>query len=415
MACCLVAAWAPQALGQPFQERITGPVLAVQRGGVNYFVHGNPQGNQAALTSITGVLKQRSFLDDFGKVEITDDNDQPVTGAGQNPYHFQHQRYDAETGLHYAQGRYYQPRYGRYINRGRSNNLGNQWTYRENNPWWAGVGTVSGIVVDGPSSFRRRAAARAEKGSGVFSGTISSNGKMVTVLNYPGLVAKADNIAAPALGYSWDLDDEPKGRLSSWDWDFDKDSRGAAPALGYSWDFGDECEFKSGKPVTGPNYPVNCIDVVDDLATLLRGNGGQPPLSSTGKMLTVPVIADDLIADTNNDRIEATDPGYNFNIWNDNKFTGGAWSGTFGDAFLGDDPWGDLRIQAPLSRSPDTLIGPGWEPNQIDARDRGDLQAIKSLTAPGISRLVAKADNITAEDAGIIIQFGATSMEELGL
>ncbi len=101
------------ASGAPFRTRYTyGPrsdePLVMERSGVSYYYVADGQGNIVDLTDSTGAIAASYDFDSFGQLLSS-------TGVVLNPYVFGGRALDAETGLYYARGRYYDPVTGRFL------------------------------------------------------------------------------------------------------------------------------------------------------------------------------------------------------------------------------------------------------------------------------------------------------------
>ena len=101
--------------------------------GAVYYYHQNPLGNVEAMTDGTGTSAVVYDYDAYGQSSV-------VTGTSINPYRYNGQRYDPETGLLYYRNRHYDPVTGRFLQRDPqgmwddSYNDGNGYTYVGNNP-----------------------------------------------------------------------------------------------------------------------------------------------------------------------------------------------------------------------------------------------------------------------------------------
>jgi RHS repeat-associated protein len=118
-------------------------VLNMQRGGLDYYYHGDDICNVMALSDSSGTVVERYEYDDYGRV--VDSNSLnglsgPLSALG-NPYGFTGRRYDDKSGLYYYRARYLDPESGRFTTRdplgiwADGHNTGNGYTYAGNNPW----------------------------------------------------------------------------------------------------------------------------------------------------------------------------------------------------------------------------------------------------------------------------------------
>jgi len=108
----------------------------------DYYYHTDDLYNVTAITDSAGNVVERYDYDDFGYPHFYNPAGIGITeSAIKNPYLFNGQRWDSETGFYYYRNRCYDPQIGRFISRdplgiwGDTNNLGNPYTYVGNNPW----------------------------------------------------------------------------------------------------------------------------------------------------------------------------------------------------------------------------------------------------------------------------------------
>ncbi len=116
-------------------------IVCVESGGQIYYQHADDVGNVVALTDPNGAVFERYEYDDFGAPTITDGAGAPLSSSSVgNPYLFQGDRYDPETGWYLHGDRYYDPAHGRYITRpsgawSDSSGHGNGFSAQGSNPW----------------------------------------------------------------------------------------------------------------------------------------------------------------------------------------------------------------------------------------------------------------------------------------
>ena len=82
-------------------------LIAEARSGVQTYLHTDALGTPIAITDTTGAVTSRYTWDTWGKL-------QQQTGSSQQPFGFTGYQRDAQTGLHYAQQRYYDSEIGRF-------------------------------------------------------------------------------------------------------------------------------------------------------------------------------------------------------------------------------------------------------------------------------------------------------------
>ncbi len=126
-------------------------------GAGSFYFHQNARADVIAVTSANGNVVEKRYYDDFGHVFA--ENKAPAGGSTiGNPFGFQGQRFDPETGLYYFRHRYYDPDLGRFLQRDPISdpvNLGNQYTL-------AGNGPVSGLDPYGLQSQSRGGSPRSQ-------------------------------------------------------------------------------------------------------------------------------------------------------------------------------------------------------------------------------------------------------------
>jgi len=152
------------AAGTAIASYIYGPprdgVFGAQRGRVAECYHTDALGSIVAVTGNNNQVLERYEYDDFGEVSIFDGVDRPLTASAANPFLFTGFRWDAEIRSYYCLTRYLHPASGRFISRDRAGlwhdagNLGNGYTYAQNNPWTlidpTGESTYRNISCNGP-------------------------------------------------------------------------------------------------------------------------------------------------------------------------------------------------------------------------------------------------------------------------
>lgn len=97
-----------------------GTVCGFRDGAAEYRLLRNPAGDVVALLDAKGNALARYAYDPFGEVlSITDANGRRVLSSDHpgnlNPFRFRGYFYDTETGWYCIRGRYYYPRFGRYL------------------------------------------------------------------------------------------------------------------------------------------------------------------------------------------------------------------------------------------------------------------------------------------------------------
>ncbi len=119
-------------------------VLQMRRGGSDYYYLHDDQYNVLGLTNASGTLVERYTYADFGDPTIYNASSQVLTeSAVGNRYLFNGREWDAGLGLYHYRTRYMDPKLGRFVSRdtiglwGDEANLGNPYTYLNNNPWSA--------------------------------------------------------------------------------------------------------------------------------------------------------------------------------------------------------------------------------------------------------------------------------------
>jgi len=120
--------------------------LTMNRGGSNYYYHGDDLGNIMALSDTSGTIVERYEYDDFGRplgVAGSPNPLQPIANpspTADNPLLFNGRRFDTESDWYYYRTRYLDPRPGRFTSQdmigiwGDSGNLGSGSIYVGNNP-----------------------------------------------------------------------------------------------------------------------------------------------------------------------------------------------------------------------------------------------------------------------------------------
>ena len=96
-----------------------GACFTMRRGGQDYYLHTDDQGNTLALTTTGGAVAERYDYDDYGAVSFFTGDGLPVGATMStlgNPYCRGGLRLDSETGLHNDDGGdYFEPQTGRFI------------------------------------------------------------------------------------------------------------------------------------------------------------------------------------------------------------------------------------------------------------------------------------------------------------
>ncbi|HBI24099.1 MAG TPA: hypothetical protein DDX84_07865 [Nitrospiraceae bacterium] len=93
-------------------------ILTMDRGGNIYYYHQNSLGSVAAVTNSAGVVVERYEYDAYGNVSVFDGSYTSLIGSAiGNPYMFTGREYDPETGFYYYRARYYDPVWGRFLQR----------------------------------------------------------------------------------------------------------------------------------------------------------------------------------------------------------------------------------------------------------------------------------------------------------
>ena len=132
--------------------------------GVEYYYVRNAQNDIIGLLDNSGTEVVRYTYDSWGKLISTTGSLASTLGV-KNPYRYRGYRYDAETGLYYLTGRYYDPQIGRFINADTADVLvaspmaltdKNLFAYCENNPVMfmdpSGYGKTYVIYYNNPGS-----------------------------------------------------------------------------------------------------------------------------------------------------------------------------------------------------------------------------------------------------------------------
>jgi len=129
-------------------------LLQMRVGTTVYTYHTDAQGNVVALTNSAGQVVETYRYDIYGRLrdvkELTEgvlvsipdanengyiDTDEYYGGSlTDNPYLFQSQRLDKETGLYYFRNRYYDPVHGRFLTRDHAEDGLNLYAFVNNNP-----------------------------------------------------------------------------------------------------------------------------------------------------------------------------------------------------------------------------------------------------------------------------------------
>ena len=116
-------------------------VVNMQRGGVDFYMHGDDLFNVILVTDASGAAVERYRYGDYGQPEFLDGSRSviPASAIG-NSYLFNGRRFDSESGLYYYRQRYLDPGAGRFTTRdpigifGDRMGLGNPYTFCGNNP-----------------------------------------------------------------------------------------------------------------------------------------------------------------------------------------------------------------------------------------------------------------------------------------
>ncbi|MEM7395854.1 MAG: RHS repeat-associated core domain-containing protein, partial [Verrucomicrobiota bacterium] len=115
--------------------------LTMQRGGTNFFYHGDDLYNVMKVTDAAGDVVESYDYGDYGQPRFFDENGVEILESRiGNPYLFTGRRFDSESGFYYYRTRYLDPEAGRFTTRdtigiwGDPDNLGNGYTYVGNNP-----------------------------------------------------------------------------------------------------------------------------------------------------------------------------------------------------------------------------------------------------------------------------------------
>ncbi len=170
--------------------------IAMNRGGTTYYYLYDRLGNVVGLTNGAGVLVASYRYDPWGNLLAAGGINPNLT----NPFRFVGREWDADSGLYYMRGRYYDPDLGRFISRDPlrlTMPAGNHYAYAANNPanasdpmgldvanrrWWQTLGGVvvgvgGGLIflatapVSGPLALAAGAAAAGGLAGGVAAGT----------------------------------------------------------------------------------------------------------------------------------------------------------------------------------------------------------------------------------------------------
>ena len=104
-----------------------------------YLFEKNLQGDIIAVYNTSGTKLVSYVYDAWGNVTVTNHNVSGTnSGARHNPFRYRGYYYDTETGYYYLQSRYYNPKWGRFINADSclyNSLIGfNLFAYCENNP-----------------------------------------------------------------------------------------------------------------------------------------------------------------------------------------------------------------------------------------------------------------------------------------
>ena len=147
-------------------------------GPARLYLHQNARADVVAVTNAAGQVVERVVYDDFGLPS-------PASAVG-NPFLFQGQRFDAETGLYYARHRYYDPRLGRFI---------------ERDPVWDGLhhGGWYTFAGNGPVSRRDPLGLQSDGEAGSQPSALSTTAKAV------GFAESASNLSDRATKYRKEL------------------------------------------------------------------------------------------------------------------------------------------------------------------------------------------------------------------
>jgi YD repeat-containing protein len=126
-----------------------GTCLSMNRGGQNYYLHTDDQGNVLALSGGTGGVVERYDYDDYGAISLLTSDGYPSSATAStvgNVYLWKGLRLDAESGLHNDDGGgYFEPQTGRAI-RGKVKNIKIDLTdFIGNNPW-SGSGSTTAML-----------------------------------------------------------------------------------------------------------------------------------------------------------------------------------------------------------------------------------------------------------------------------
>ena len=106
-----------------------------------YLFEKNLQGDIIAVYNTSGTKLVSYVYDAWGNVTVTNHNVSGTnSGARHNPFRYRGYYYDTETGYYYLQSRYYNPKWGRFLNADSYLNASgeiigyNMYTYCNNNP-----------------------------------------------------------------------------------------------------------------------------------------------------------------------------------------------------------------------------------------------------------------------------------------
>ncbi|MBI1746624.1 MAG: hypothetical protein HYR55_08555 [Acidobacteria bacterium] len=93
-------------------------VLAMERGGQQYYYHANSMGTIEALTNAAGAIVERYLYDAYGGARFFDGGGSERSGTTVgNSYLFTAQRWEAESAVYDYRARQYHPRLGRFMQR----------------------------------------------------------------------------------------------------------------------------------------------------------------------------------------------------------------------------------------------------------------------------------------------------------
>jgi RHS repeat-associated protein len=259
--------------------------IAMTRGGSTYYYHQDDQHNVVALTDNTGAVAERYTYGAFGAPSIfaSDGTTPRTTSIASNAFLFTGREWDPELGSYWYRTRYYDPKAGRFLSRdtiglwGDASNLGNPYTYTNNNPWSKldpfGEQNAADIdAITDPNSRRDPARIRRNQAEGAFIQTDAiTRDTAVTIGEYgaqeiillPATIGTGGEVNAVTsrsftgtLSGAWTWVKQAPGRAWKWMWETaptTSKTRRVLPAMASTFEDAKGILWKVGRHGDMPN------------------------------------------------------------------------------------------------------------------------------------------------------------------